>query len=454
MLAVLDIGKTHSRILVLDADGSARAERRRKNAPMERGGIRALDADAIEQWLMATLAELARAFSISAIVPVGHGATAALVAGDRLAAPVLDYEADPPATIAAAYDKLRDGFALTLSPRLPHGLNLGAQLYWQEALYPELRADVLLWPQYWAWVFSGEKAAEVTSLGCHTDLWSPPAHTFSSLAVGRGWAMKLGPLAPAYAVLGTLRRSVAEATGLDKSCKVLCGVHDSNAALFGTRGFAALSSKPFTLVSTGTWFVAMQSGGDSPALDPARDTLANVDVHGNTVPSARFMGGREYEHIAGVAARSNREAALRLISRNAMTRPTFAAGCGPFPDSQGAVLGDVRDDDERAGLAALHLALMSDQSLGLIAARGAIVIEGRFAEDDVFPAALAALRPEQPVFCSAVDDGVALGAARLADPRIVPKTPLRVVAPLAADLASYRSNWLREIEIARAGGKP
>ncbi|HKD23443.1 MAG TPA: hypothetical protein VKB71_15610, partial [Rhizomicrobium sp.] len=89
MLAVLDIGKTHSRILVLDADGSARAERRRKNAPMERGGIRALDADAIEQWLMATLAELARAFSISAIVPVGHGATAALVAGDRLAAPVL-----------------------------------------------------------------------------------------------------------------------------------------------------------------------------------------------------------------------------------------------------------------------------------------------------------------------------------------------------------------------------
>ena len=166
------------------------------------------------------------------------------------------------------------------------------------------------------------------------------------------------------------------------------------------------------------------------------------------------MGGREYEHIAGVAARSNREAALRLISRNAMTRPTFAAGCGPFPDSQGAVLGDVRDDDERASLAALHLALMSDQSLGLIAARGAIVIEGRFAEDDVFPAALAALRPEQPVFCSAVDDGVALGAARLADPRIVPKTPLRVVAPLAADLASYRSNWLREIEIARAGGKP
>ena len=147
MLAVLDIGKTHSRILVLDADGSPRAERRRKNATVERGGT--LDAEAIEQWLMATLAELARDFAISAIVPVGHGATAALVDGDRLAAPVLDYEADPPADIAAAYEKLRDGFAETLSPRLPHGLNLGAQLYWQETLHPELwpsRAEALLWP--------------------------------------------------------------------------------------------------------------------------------------------------------------------------------------------------------------------------------------------------------------------------------------------------------------------
>jgi hypothetical protein len=162
------------------------------------------------------------------------------------------------------------------------------------------------------------------------------------------------------------------------------------------------------------------------------------------------MGGREYEHIAGVAARSNREAALRLISRNAMTRPTFAAGCGPFPDSHGAILGDVHGDDERASLGALHLALMSDQSLDLVAARGSIVIEGRFAEDDVFPAALAALRPEQTVFCSAIADGVALGAARLADPRIVPKTPLRAIAPLDGDLASYRSNWLREI----AGGNP
>jgi hypothetical protein len=33
------------------------------------------------------------------------------------------------------------------------------------------------------------------------------------------------------------------------------------------------------------------------ALDPARDVLVNVNALGQPVPSARFMGGREYELI-------------------------------------------------------------------------------------------------------------------------------------------------------------
>lgn len=39
-------------------------------------------------------------------------------------------------------------------------------------------------------------------------------------------------------------------------------------------------------------------GGKADALDPARDTLLNVDALGRPVPSSRFMGGREYEMLA------------------------------------------------------------------------------------------------------------------------------------------------------------
>ncbi len=161
-----------------------------------------LDAEGIEGcgcWR--TLTELGREAKIAAIVPVGHGAAAAMVEGDRLAAPVMDYEAPPPHELAQAYEAERDGFGATGSPRLPRGLNLGMQLYWQEKLYPDLwprRAQALLWPQYWAWRLCGEVAAEVTSLGCHSDLWRPHGHTYSALAKRRGWADRLGPLTPAW----------------------------------------------------------------------------------------------------------------------------------------------------------------------------------------------------------------------------------------------------------------
>ena len=42
------------------------------------------------------------------------------------------------------------------------------------------------------------------------------------------------------------------------------------------------------MVSTGTWVVLFAVGGDLDHLDPARDTLANVDALGRAVPSARL----------------------------------------------------------------------------------------------------------------------------------------------------------------------
>ena len=54
---------------------------------------------------------------------------------------------------------------------------------------------------------------------------------------------------------------------------------------------------PFGVVSTGTWVVVMAVGGRAVTLDPARDTLVNVNAMGGLVNSARFMGGREYEII-------------------------------------------------------------------------------------------------------------------------------------------------------------
>jgi sugar (pentulose or hexulose) kinase len=447
---VLDVGKTHSKLTLVSLEGKAPVVRTRANAVVQQSGLSIIDAAGIEEWLLATVRELSAVAHIAAIVPVAHGAAAALLRDDKLMAPVLDYEASPPVAVAGRYDAERDPFERTLSPRLPGGLNLGVQLAWHDDLGHDLSApgaSVLTWPQYWAHRLSGERASEVTSLGCHTDLWLPLEGEYSDLARARGWAGRFAPIRAANEVLGAARVDAVQTTRPPHDCLVLCGMHDSNASLFGARAQAQVSDGPFCLVATGTWFVAMQSGGDDPPrLDETRDTLGNVDIAGRLTPSARFMGGREYVAIAGDGGvAGSEEDAASLVDRGVATSGTYTAGCGPFPHSQGALVGEPRTPGERAALASLHLALLTDASLNLIGAEGPIVIEGRFAADPVFAAALAALRPQATVLRLTGSDGVALGAARLWAPDLPPRERAAPVAPLRTDLSAYADRWLDHV---------
>ena len=47
-----------------------------------------------------------------------------------------------PDELAAEYDAVRPGFAETGSPRLPAGLELGAQVFWQFRCFPKEAARV------------------------------------------------------------------------------------------------------------------------------------------------------------------------------------------------------------------------------------------------------------------------------------------------------------------------
>jgi len=444
-IAVLDIGKTHTKLALVDSDGQVSEGPARANAPQQSAGMRTLDTAGIETWLIESLRVLAREAEIIAIVPVAHGAAAAYLRDGRLATPVLDYESEPPAEIVSAYRASRDPFAQTLSPPLPMGLNLGLQLYWQEKLHPALRDDgvrILPWPQYWAWWLCGLRASEVTSLGCHTDLWCPEKRDFSDLAKRESWHARFAPLRKAADVLERIRPELAAKTGMPATCEILCGLHDSNAALLAARGIDAVAEREFALVSTGTWFVAFASGASSRArLDPARDTLANVDVDANPVPSARFMGGREYEAIVGsdFSHAATIDDAKAIVTRGVTTQPSFVAGSGPFPLAKGAVAGETQSLGERAALASLHLAMMTATSLGLIGAKGPVVLEGRFASDPVFPGALASLLAPGRVLVSARADGIALGAARLRFPSL--RFESGVVSPLPFEIGAYADAW-------------
>jgi len=212
-----------------------------------------------------------------------------------LAAPILDYEHNGPKETATAYDAIRPDFGLTGSPRLANGLNPGAQLHWQFYTDPSLlerTAHILTYPQYWGHRLTGEVASDVTSIGCHTDLWEPVRGAYSTLTETLGISEKLAPVRKSTDILGPILPEIAATTGLPPQTPVICGIHDSNASLYP---HILAQEPPFSVVSTGTWVIVMSMGASPKALDPGRDTLINVNALGQPVPSARFMGGREFE---------------------------------------------------------------------------------------------------------------------------------------------------------------
>lgn len=464
---VVDVGKTLSKVTLWTRDGRMLDRRVRPNELVEQDGIRRLDMAGIQSWLPGVLREFA-GHPIEAIVPVGHGAGFVAITDQGAAFPPLDYEQPLPDEVLSAYREERDAFALTGSPALPSGLNLGAQVYWMDQLYPAemARSTLVPWAQYWAWFLSGKAVSEVTSLGCHTDLWAPEEARFSPMAQRLGWAERFAPVAKAADVVGTLRPEIAAATGLSEGIKVLAGIHDSNAALLAARGFAEIARKEATILSTGTWFIAMRLPAETFSigrLAADRDTLVNVDAYGWPVPSARFMGGREIETVIQLDTRRVDikpdqprllEAVPALLDRGTMMLPTLAPGFGPFPSGEARWLDPPAEWAgtwyARRAAICLYAALVADASLDLIGSRERLLIEGRFAEAEVFVRALAALRPETQVYVANAHNDVSFGALRLINPLLKPQGRLIRVEPLEGDLASYRAKWREAVTKVRA----
>lgn len=416
-VAVIDIGKTNAKVALVDLDRLGEvAVRKVPNVVSTSDLYPHHDIEHLWDFILASLAELNREFRIDAISVTTHGATAVLLdRAGRLALPVLDYEFEAPAADRIGYEEVRPDFRETGSPSLPAGLNIGRQLFWQQRRFPERFADVraiLMYPQYLGFRLTGILANEVTSLGCHTDLWNPASRDFSRLVDRQGWRQFFPPVRSAGDVLGPVLPEIAARTGLDPSTSVHCGLHDSNASLLP---HLLSRQAPFSVVSTGTWVVAMAIGAEGTALDPARDTLINVNALGDPVPSARFMGGREYEMLGGASMASCAEADVEaVLAASAMLLPSVQQGCGPFPTSRMEWLGPGLEPAQRTVAISFYLAMMTGACLDLTGARGDTVVEGPFAANELFVDMLAAATG-RPVFAQTGLTGTSIGAALLAD---------------------------------------
>ncbi|PDS59153.1 carbohydrate kinase [Rhizobium anhuiense] len=451
-IAVLDIGKTNAKVVVLDSEtGAEIAVLKRPNIAIKTGLYPHYDIETLWSFALDALKSLAREPGFDAISITTHGASAALFARDgALAMPVIDYEHEYPQEIRDAYTALRPSFDETFSPRLAMGLNVGAQLHYQKTAFPEefaRVATILTYAQYWTARLTGIAANELTSLGCHTDLWNPRAGSYSSLVDRLGIRDLMAPIRSAFDALGPVLPEIAAELGLAAPVPVYCGIHDSNASLLP---HLVHREAPFAVVSTGTWVINFGVGGDLDHLDPNRDALANVDAYGRAVPSSRFMGGREFEilsaEIGPVDEKAVQAAIGPVIDKGMMLLPNIAAGSGPFPGKASRWIGaEEASREQRYATACLYLALMTDACLGLIGAKGPVIVEGPFALNGTYLKLLAALTGRE-VMALPGSTGTSQGAALLTGIRPASGAETHIPPTDIPGLAAYRTHWYAATE--------
>lgn len=421
---VIDIGKTHVKLHVLDNNFTSVFSSQMKNVVVASGDYPHVDIDGIWTWLTEHLKALKGRFVVNALTFTTHGATAALIdrnnpdSSKSLVMPILDYEFAGIAELNQDYNALRPSYATTFSPNLPVGLNLGRQLYWLQQSKPEDFAnatDILMYPQYWVWRFTGQCYSEITSLGCHTDLWSIVENKYSSLVSHMQIGHLFPPMKSAWFDCGTILDDVAQQCELTPDCRIFNGIHDSNASYL--RYKLALDNDPFTVISTGTWTVLMSSQGELTHLDERKDMLANIDAMGAPVTCARFMGGREFEAICELAGSWLGEQFGETDIQNVLdlavfALPDFSHGSGPFGGNRGCFVGPV-DKVSGIALATLYCALMIDYQLDMLGAEGKVFIEGAFLKNPLLSGILSQLRDKQEVLLSLDSTGTVYGAAQL-----------------------------------------
>ncbi|MHA6325262.1 FGGY-family carbohydrate kinase [Roseivivax sp. CAU 1753] len=388
-VAVIDIGKTNAKLALVDlSDLSEIAVITRPNRVLDGPPYPHFDVEGHWAFLLDGLARFHADHGIDAISITTHGACAALLKADGgLAAPILDYECDGPDETSAAYEALRPPFDETGSPRLAGGLNIGAQLFWQFAADPGLRErtkTIVTYPQYWGHRLTGVAATDMTSLGCHTDLWNPYEGRFSTLVDRLEIADKIAPARRSADILGPILPEIATRTGLLPDTPVHCGIHDSNASLLP---HILSQTAPFSVVSSGTWTIAMSIGGQSVPLDPDKDVLINVNAQGAAVPSARFMGGREHDLATGGPYPEATQTALaEVLDKGIMLTPAVVPETGPYRGCTSRWVGpEPRTGSGERGVAvAFYLALVTRRCLELVGHRGSIIVEGPFARNRVY----------------------------------------------------------------------
>ncbi|HFA51303.1 MAG TPA: carbohydrate kinase [Bacteroidetes bacterium] len=294
--AIFDIGKTNKKFFLFDKNyREVFREYSVFDEIEDEDGHPTDDLDAIIKWMKNIFSEIlsAKKYEVKAINFSTYGASFVHLGRDgKPLTPLYNYTKKYPKKIAASfykkYGKENKIAKATASP--PSGfLNSGLQLYWLKYACPDIYKNIwqsLHFPQYLSYLFTGIPLSEYTGIGCHTGLWDYKKGDYHDWVYQENIDKILAPVV-----------STSTSINMDyggRRIRVGIGIHDSSAALLP---YISCDRKPFVLVSTGTWSIALNPFNEQLLTTPElkNDCLNYMRTDGKPVKAARLFLGNEYK---------------------------------------------------------------------------------------------------------------------------------------------------------------
>ena len=405
---VLDIGKTNVKLTFVDSINNKTIKFfKTKQKNIYRHGIKILNSNSIFEWALKKITYIGRKHNLDKFVCTAHGTSIALISYDDkelLACTDYEYKFDK---LFNSYKKIAPKFNEIFSPFLENGLNIGQQIYYlykrKQKLIKETKY-ILNYPQYIVWKLTSSFSSEISYVGCHTHLWDFKRNKLSSFVKKIKLDKKFPQIRKAWDTIG--RKQIGKS-----NLKIINGIHDSNASYLY---FKNSDIKNFTLVSTGTWYIIFNQKTPLKNLNPSLDMLANIDVFGKPVPTMRFMGGREYDHLMGVFKISNKTRAIKNFSfHDYLIYPSYASGGGFSINKINISFYERLSKGQIYYLICLYISFVINFCLNQMKSSNTKIFDGPITKNITIMKILSSLRKKQIVLKNKREIGTTLGATNL-----------------------------------------
>src|ERR1035437_6255782 len=428
VIAIFDIGKTNKKILLFDEQYKIVFEESvQLPETNDEDGFPCEDIHALTNWVKDTFSQLMAMveFEIRAVNFSAYGASFVHLNDHNIPfLPLYSYlKPYSPRLQKCFYNDYGGESKLALETASPvlGNLNSGMQLYRLKYEQPDLFNSIkvsLHLPQYVSFIISNKACSEITSIGCHTNLWNFKTNHYHDWVHKENIAKILAPACNGDNLVSINHKKNKVVVGI--------GLHDSSAALIP---YLINFNDPFVLISTGTWCVSLNPFDDSPLTEDElkNDCLFYMNYIGHPVKASRLFAGYEHEQqIKRLADHFNKSwdyytgveyNAEILSSLKKDSSINYQAGMQVILHSSSFAERDLsmfKNYEEAYHQLIFDIIVQQAVSTQLVLKETEvrrIFVDGGFSKNEVYMFMLASVFPQFEVFPASVAQASAMGAA-------------------------------------------